>query len=347
MASWMIGSTTLLTGFTTSSFAEVLEFLGAYLVGRAYVFGPGQLSIFIRVLKTLVLILVALAVLDTISGRNITLEAAGMILPVAQAANAYRMNLVRAAATFDGSIQFGTFCVAAAAILLYSEHALFERIKYVGLCILGCVLALSSAPLMGMSIVIGTYAYDKLFHHYAWRWKLLAAAMIGLIVISFQVLNDPVASLIGHLTFDPSDGWFRLNTWEHATHNIGLSPWVGYGFGLYGDLEDYFDQASVDCVWLVVGLRFGLPGVFLLILVNLTAFMPWGHRQRNSPYMNKMGTGFTLVLVSFIFIGLTVHYWNGPWMLWGLFIGIRASLKEYAYTSARFSSSTVGLAGKG
>jgi hypothetical protein len=38
----------------------------------------------------------------------------------------------------------------------------------------------------------------------------------------------------------------------------------------------------------------------------------------------------SLVIFLFMFIGLTVHFWNGMWMFWGLCIGIRVSLSEHS-----------------
>ena len=51
--------------------------------------------------------------------------------------------------------------------------------------------------------------------------------------------------------------------------------------------------------------------------------------------MNNMRTGFTLVVVMFMFIGITVHYWNNVWIFWGICIGIRASLQEEYFRSQR------------
>ena len=334
LAVWMVGATTVADGFNSSVFAEALEFVGAYLVARAYVFGPVCLAIFVRVLEIVVITLVALALLDTLSGRNITLEITAMILPGVGASNAYRLNLVRASSTFDGSTQFGTFCAASAAVLFYSSRTVLKRFIYGGASVLGCALSITSAAFMGLGIVMSTYAYDQLLHSYSQRWKLYVVACAALICSLFLISNDPVGSIIGHLTFDPSDGWFRLNTWMHATHNISLSPWVGYGFQQYGDPDDYFDQASVDCVYLVVALRFGLPAVAFLILTNLGSFVRFGPKPSAGPYMDKMATGLTLAICTWMFIGLTVHYWNGPWILWGLFIGVRASLKEYGSAKA-------------
>src|SRR5262249_47800115 len=146
------------------------------------------------------------------------------------------------------------------------------RAMYVGLSLLGCVLALSSAPLMAAIIVTGAYCYDRVLAQLAWRWKFFTAMIVAFYFVLSMISNDPIASIIGHLTFDPSNGWFRMNTWAHAWVNIGMSPWFGYGFGIFGNPDDFWDQASVDCVYLVLALRFGLPAVALLVITNLAAF---------------------------------------------------------------------------
>ena len=46
--------------------------------------------------------------------------------------------------------------------------------------------------------------------------------------------------------------------------------------------------------------------------------------------MNQMRHAFTLVLLMFMFTGLTVHFWKSMLMFWGLCLGIRASLRELA-----------------
>ena len=47
------------------------------------------------------------------------------------------------------------------------------------------------------------------------------------------------------------------------------------------------------------------------------------------PYMDSVRSGFTLAVMTFVLVGLTVHYWNTMWMLWGAYIGVRASLYEH------------------
>ena len=240
--------------------------------------------------------------------------------------------MVRATSTFDGSTTLGLFCAVVAAIFLYFERSPIKRTAYVGLSLFGCLLALTSAPLMAFVIVTSVYFYDHLLKKLVWRWTLLIVILVLFYVALSMVSDDPDTSVIGHLTFDPSNGWLRMNTWHHASINIDLSPWFGYGFNTYGNLEDYWDQASVDCVFLVIALRFGLPAVALLLAVNIFSFLQVGSTYKNrsaDQQMGRAGTAYTLTLVVFICVGLTIHFWNAPWCLWGFLVGVRSSLKEY------------------
>lgn len=331
-AAWMIGATFVADGFQTSAFIEALEFVGAYFIGRAYVFGRPALQTFVGALEILIIVMVALALLDNASGRNIVYETISTVLPTTGAPNELRMGMVRATATFDGSHWLGTFCACAAAIFFYSERSPIRRAMYVGLSVLGCILAFSSSPLMAAVIVASAYFYDRALAQVAWRWKLFISLLAAFYLALSMISNDPVASIVGHLTFDPSNGWFRLNTWAHAWVNIGMSPWFGYGFKIYGDPDDFWDQASVDCVYLVFALRFGIPAVALLVMTNIASFSQLGSSFKSRTtdrYMDHLGTGSTLMLVVFLFVGVTIHFWNAPWSMWAFFIGIRASLKEY------------------
>ena len=74
------------------------------------------------------------------------------------------------------------------------------------------------------------------------------------------------------MTFDPQTAWFRLGTWNTALPLVEQSPFIGYGFADLGNSADVRVYLwSVDCVWLIEALRYGLPGVILLIL---TMFSP-------------------------------------------------------------------------
>lgn len=321
------------TGALSSAGAESIEFFGGYIVARAYFFGAPALRAFVNVLKPLAIAAVVLAMADSISGRLIVHDTLGAILGVTPIDAQSRMGTVRATSTFDHAILFGTFCAVTAAILLYAEANFLKRIMYVGLCLFGAILSLSSSSLMGLGISFATYAYDRLLRQFPWRWSLCWAAIGTFVLLIVLVTKNPLGWILSNLTLDPASGYFRLLEWDAAFYQISLAPWTGYAFTDFGTAELF----SVDSVWLVMCLRFGIPTVALLILANVTAMLPIKHaiHRMGDPYLERMRTAFSLVLVLFMFIGITVHYWNYMWIFWGVCVGIRASLREHEMSASR------------
>jgi hypothetical protein len=320
----------------TSSVAEAIEFAGGYLVARGLFFGPLALLAFLRALKIVALTLIVLATADSVSGRLIVHDAFASLLQVASVGAQYREGMVRATSTLDHAIHLGAFCSVVGIILLYSERTSLGRLVWVGICGYGCILSWSSSGLMSFLFALSAYGYDRLMKKYRWRWKAIWAVALMIFAMFFLSSNDPMSWIVSHLTLDPESGFFRFLIWEAATAKISESPLMGFGFQLFN--HPILD-ATVDSVWLVMALRFGLPTLVLLALTNLSAMLsvkkiPSG--WPGAPDMGALRTGFSMVLVMFMFIGLTVHYWNYLWIFWAICIGIRASLNEY----------TVGEAGR-
>lgn len=314
----------------SSTLALALEFWGGYIVARAYVFGRAAIESYVRMLKPVLMIAIAAAVLDHLSGRLILNDLIGRLLGVPLGSvPEYRAGLLRAMSIFAHPILYGTFCTMAGAVFLYARQWTF-----VGLSLFGCLLAMSSAPLLVFGIVLAVYGYDALLKQYPWRWRAFTAAVAAMFAFIYLTTNNPTSWIIAHLTLDPSTGYFRQATWDRAFYNIGLSPLTGYGFDDVGNPaeQEFFDNASVDAVWLVVALRFGIPIVPLLLLANIASFYGprpkprWGTPE--DAFMCNMRTGFTLAIWALMLAGLTVHYWNTMWLVWGICIGIRASFQE-------------------
>ena len=185
---------------------------------------------------------------------------------------------------------------------------------------------------MALVIVLTTYAYDCAMSRFKWRWTLFSAVFIALFVLIFASTNNPVGWVITHFTFTPQTGFYRILIWDAATNQISRAPFTGSGFVLFGN---YLLDRTVDSVWLVLGLRYGIPMIVLMILFNISAFLPAGRRSIETPgRSDQMRTAFTLVLLVFMFTGLTVHFWNYMWIFWGLCVGIRASLREQSISGS-------------
>lgn len=334
LAVWMVASSVLNGGFRPYVGAEALEFLGSYLVGRAFIFGPDNLKIFLVALTRITVVVVALGLLDTLSGTHVTIDGLGISSAASQyiAAKDYRMGLVRADSVFEGAEHFGTFCVAAASIFFYSETGIRRRLK-VGLCFLGCALSLSSGPLMGVGIVTGLFLYDRILKRNAGRWKALITLIFGLLGVVFLVSSDPLPWILVHLTFNSQTGFVRIGQWDAMLPLIESSPFLGHG---YIDLETFGDSIylknGVDCLWLVEAFHYGVTAVILLCLTIFSPFFTSRKVSRTDPRDCNVRTGFTLAIVVTCLIGLTVHFWDAPWLFLSLCVGIRVSLAEYELT---------------
>jgi hypothetical protein len=328
-AFWMLLAPVSVDGLSSlkSAGAVSVEFIAGYLAGRAFFREPAALATFVRVLKILLVTVILLAAADVVSGRWLSHDVAGALFGMPALNPVFRDGMIRATSTFDHPILFGTFCSLAAAILLFSESDVKKRFFYVGLCFVGGVLSQSSASLMTVALVLSAYGYNQLMRSVPHRWTIFWVAVASAFAALFLVSNRPLGWLITHLTLDPQTGYFRILIWDAALDQISQSPFVGNAFNLLGD---GILDATTDSVWLVLALRFGLPIVILLALANVTALLPVRKQSgwANVAYMERMRLGFSIVLVLFMFTGLTVHFWNYIWIFWAVCIGIRASLRE-------------------
>lgn len=332
---WMIVASLSSVGTSALSATggDALDFLGGYLIARAYVFGRPALDMFIRVLKIFAITAVILAMMDSFSGRLIVHETINSVVNSQSLPTAgFRQGSVRAASTFDHEILFGVFCALTAGILLYWEKSLLRRTLAAGLCLWGTILSLSSAALMAIAMIFGFYTYDRLLGRYSWRWVAFWV-VTGTASFVFSILSaHPLGWILSNLILDPQTGYYRISIWDAALDYVVRSPIVGYAYEPF----DINVLSSVDSIWLVQVLRFGVPMFVLFFLTNVTAFLP-GRAQSQSAangYLDRMRRAFTLVILMFMFTGLTVHFWNYMVMFWGLCLGIRASLRELSIQTA-------------
>ncbi|WP_407118079.1 hypothetical protein [Bradyrhizobium sp. LMG 9283] len=338
-AIWMIGVAAYVGGTESmsSAGAQATELAGAYFVARGFFLGPEAVAVFIRALKGTIAIVVLLGIADTLSGRLFVHEALARLVNSAPLlAPDFRINLVRAASTFDHPILFGTFCTISGVILMGSETTPGKWIKWVGVSALGCFLALSSGPLLSLLIAAGAFAYDRSLKQFPWRGSLFWTSIAILAIVLFAVTNRPIAWIITNLTLDPVSGWFRLMIWDLALARIDEQPVTGFAFlPLNDSILDY----TVDSVWLQLALRFGLPMIGMLILVNFsTVIGDRGVQVRGSSNVDtaRLKWGFSAAVVMLMLTGLTVHYWHFVWIFWGLCLGIRGSLRESSLTDDRY-----------
>ncbi len=207
-----------------SSVSQALEFYGMYVIARAYLFEMVSVQALIRGLQVATTVVVLLGLLDILLQRYFTQDLVTSLFPAVPAmldASDPSLNRevmgrasLRAAATFDHPILFGTLCVTVLPLFLYSPMSRTRRFFMIALCVTGSLIALSSAPLLALAVVLAVYAYDRIMHAYKWRWRVLLS-FIGLSIVAFSLASDnPLSWLFRNLTFNPQTAYFRLLIWE-------------------------------------------------------------------------------------------------------------------------------------
>ena len=180
---------------------------------------------------------------------------------------------------------------------------------------------------MSIAITLVAYAYDRVMRRYRRRWIMFWIALTAIILAAFLVSDHPLHWVLNNLILNSQTGWYRLMIWDAALAKISDAPLTGFAFADL--LNSVILDNTIDFVWLVLALRFGVPVVIFLFLANVTAFLPTKQSKHHDFYIDQMRPAFTMMLVMFMFNGLTVHFWNYMLIFWGLCIGIRASLREW------------------
>jgi O-antigen ligase len=319
--------------------SQILEFFGSYIIGRAYFFGNSAFRDFVRALGIVTVAIVILGLLDIALQRYIVHElsaalfsAGGVPILISSDPHYHRFILgfdtLRAASTFDHPILFGTFCAAIMPIHLYGQPSVVSKLFYVTVCAAGALIALSSAPLVSMFVAVALYGYDMLLRGARWRWTLLLWMSLAAIFALAVASNNPLSFLVRYLTLDPQTSYYRLLIWDAALDQISSSPWFGIGLEATGN--DLLDS-SIDCLWLVKAIQYGLPTTILLFLMGMVATLPAPRLaaiRARDPFLDRMCTAVSLTLLTLMFASITVYFWNTLWLFSGLCIGMRVSLKE-------------------
>jgi hypothetical protein len=341
---WGMGLWMILAKMTSdllfSSVSEAFAFVGSYTLARAFIYGDAAVNEFVKALKIVAVVAVALAIFDTLTGSFFTTDFLRNLFhtprpfrdvePVELRRSLLGVTVLRAESIFDHPIFFGSFCAFCNAIFLFLERRTASRLFFCAICIFGIVISISSAAILGFAISISIFIYDRFLGAFSWRWKILPLTACGAFVVLSALSDNPLTWLIRYTTVDPADGYYRLLIWEDAIYFISQSPLIGADPITWAGEEILGN--SIDCVWLVLSLVYGLPVICILLLANVSAS---GSLRKNidfrtaDPKILRTRTAFSLVLFLFVFIGLTVHYWGALWMFWGFAIGIRSSLEEY------------------
>ena len=292
-----------------------MEFLGGYLIGRACIRTSADFVALCRCLMVIVCAFLPLAVFETLTGRPLIMEAIrslpGVTSTVAVNGQAGRMGLERVQLSFEHPIHYGLFCSIAFSLTFVGLRGVISGpTRYLASAVIGLCgfLALSSGALLALALQLGLIAWAWVFSGFRHRWLLLLGFFgITYVVIDLLSNRTPIQVFMSYATFSAHTAhwrgiifeWGMKNVWANPLFGLGLNDWVRPSFMYSGSMDNF---------WLVMALRYGIPGFILLALGYAIALWRVARRDFSAdPVLTQLRLAWVFSFLGLTFTLCTVH----------------------------------------
>jgi hypothetical protein len=299
----------------------VVETVGAYLAGRLLVRNVTDYRFFFRCFLIALALLAPFVVVENLTGRLVLNETLGALAPTpskAQAgAESHRLGLVRAQSVMEHPILWGVVCSIAIANVYFLYGSRWpRRLALAAFTTAMTFTSLSSGPLLAVALQIIMIGWGWITRN-AW-WALIGLAVLAYVAIDLLSNRTPVQVLISYLTFSPANAYTRLAIWDYGSAEVLRHPL--FGIGLNNWERPSWMTSSVDNFWLATAMRYGLPGVLLLmagIAANLVQIIRADLPDRLKPVRD----GYVIATAGTLMVLSTVHIWGSAAALILFYLG--------------------------
>jgi len=322
-----------------------LDFVVAYAAMRAIPQNGRQTEALVKSLCAGLAVAGYVSTLDPLTGTPFLLHAWALAISGYQfdttmsgsAEDLFRFGLIRASGPFGHPILLGT-AMAYGLVFTYALRGTLRVVWGVG-CAIGLVASFSSAPLLALTLAVALAIYGKCVQ-FRGRWLLIFGVTIGIFVLFVMLHPAPFGWLLGHFLLNAQTGNYRLLIWQYAGEGVLASPMMGMGLIDPYPTRPAWMAQTVDSIWLMSAMQFGIPGSILIASSIVSACWASVTERENQedglPGVDAERMAKCLSMNAFltIFLGFTVHFWGTSWILLGLMAGLRASFSQFS-TSVR------------
>ena len=297
--------------------SNAVEFLGGYILARAYVRSPEVLMAVWKLLFVFVILTLPLAAFEAVTARPIAIEMISKLPGIQSLANIVmesRMGLDRAQVVFAHPIHYGLFCSVTFSLCVVGmkkEWGNFRRILTTGMICAGVFLSLSSGALLPVALQIGLIIWAAVFDKLKARWMLLMS-LIVLAYITIDLLSNrtPIRVFMSYATFSPHNAFWRglifefgiQNVWDNPIFGLGLNDWKRPG---------WMHASTVDNFWLLIAMQFGIPGFILLVIGYFEILIRIGISKVDAdPLTWRLRRAYMFSFIGLTLTLSTVHVWT-------------------------------------
>lgn len=302
-----------------------LEFLGGYAIGRAFVRTPEVFLALCRALGLIVLFLTPFAIYETQTGKPIILELIRSLPGVDTYAKVRpdpRWGLQRAQTVFAHAIHHGLFCSVVFSLTFVAlKGVVSDTRRWITASIVAGTgfLGLSSGAWLAVLLQIALISWAAMFDRIRWRWWLL----LGLFAVAYVIIDifsnrTPIQVFMSYATFSAHNAYWRAQIFEWGTANVFGSASKGipsnflFGLGHRDWIRPYYmNSGSMDNFWLVMAVRYGVPG-FLMVAIGYSYVIARVMRRdfTADPVLAQIRRAWVFTFLGLTFTLCTVHVWT-------------------------------------
>lgn len=299
-----------------------IEFIGGYVIARAYIRTPQDFFALCRAFVLLLICLFPFSIFEALTNRMPPLDLLDK-LPffnsTLRATSDVRLGLYRVQSILNHPIHFGMLCSIVLSFCFIGMKGLVSTTRRYLSTLIVCIngfLALSSGAFLAMLLQVALISWDLALAKVRMRWWILLGLFaLGYVVIDLLSNRTPVQVFMSYATFSPHTAYWRGLIFEFGMENVWANPLFGLGLNEW-TRPDWMHTSSVDNFWLLMAMRYGIPGFLLLALGCVLSTLALMRRDfsgevllaqfRTAWLFSFFGLGFTLA---------TVHVWNNAYSL--------------------------------
>lgn len=310
----------------------VIETFGAFLFARRYIRDIFAFQRMVTSLVLMVLFLLPFAIYENVAGSPILIELFGKIFHVyPMVIDEPRLGLRRAQGPFEHFILFGVVCSSVFALSFYvlgaAKSSLRGRLAS-GLVAMAAFSSLSSGALLSVAVQVVLIAWDKVTARVRRRWIILTTILVtSFFAVDLVSNRTPFEVFISYLTFNADTSYMRVLIWHYGTQSVMHHPI--FGLGLNDWERPSWMGGSIDNFWLVVAVRYGIPGVLLFVGGLFSLCFGLGRLKELPFQVAQCRKGLIITICGLIFALCTVHVWDAPYVLIVLLLGSGMWMFDY------------------
>lgn len=310
----------------------IVEFAGAYLLGRLYIRSYEDFAAMARAYVGLVLATLVFTVPEALTAIHILHDGisgavGGPMAPYIEP----RMGIERTFGPFDHPILYGVFS-ASSFSLAYFVIAKRQLMNFSGMAkVVGVVLATfmsaSGGPYLVLTMQGFVCAWQRVLGDVQGRWAALFSLFaLAYVAIDLFSTKSPFHVFVNNFTFSRESAYNRILIFEFGSAEVARYPIFGIGLGDW--VRPVWMSDSMDNFWLVTAVRYGLPALFLLLALLLGLVWTVGQRKNLPPEWRRARHAWAFTLFGITVAAATVHLWNALFVLFLFLIGAGAWLLD-------------------